>query len=102
MKLEAEILVRQYYEQEPKDFSDFDFQEFKKICYTPFDFVKEQMSNDDLPVIRLKYFGTFLVYPKRASGMLKILEERYKFNKVSRDEFLRIKEMIKKFLKNES
>jgi hypothetical protein len=102
MKLDAEILTRQYYETVQDQYPDIDFEEFKKICYNPFEYTKEEMAGSELPVIRLKYFGTFLVYPKRAEAMLNNLKERFRYNKVDKRVFFKQKEMIENFLANES
>ena len=36
------------------------------------------MESGELPQIHLKYFGTFIVYPKRAKAQLIVLKERFK------------------------
>ena len=94
MKLEAEAVVKEYYESVRHNYPDISFEEFKKICYAPFEFTRKQMENDRLPVIRLKYFGTFMVYPKRAKGLLKDLGKK----KVKDKEFFRIRDMLESFL----
>lgn len=98
MRLDAELLVKQYYEKVKDQYPDLDFQEFKNICYAPFKFLKQEMSSDQLPVIRFKYFGTFIVYPKRAKYLLKQAEERHRKGTLSHTEFLRIRKMINDFL----
>ena len=101
MKLDAEILLKQYYEKVKDNYPSVSYEEFKKICYSPFEFVKQEISSGELPVIRLKYFGTFLVYPKRAEGLLKKLENMYQYNKISEEKYLKYKKMIINYL-NES
>lgn len=100
MKLDAEILARQYYETVQHKYPDISFEEFKKICYNPFNYVKQEMASGELPVIRLKYFGTFLVYPKRALSMLNNMKQRFKFGKIGKNEFFKKKEMIETFLED--
>ena len=59
------------------------------------------MENGELSEVRFKYFGTFQVYPGRAVNLLNNLKERFRFNKVGKEEFFRIKTMLEKFI-NES
>ena len=59
------------------------------------------MENGELSEVRFKYFGTFQVYPGRAKNLLVNLKERFRFNKVGKEEFFRIKTMLEKFI-NES
>ncbi len=98
MKIDSNILIKQYYEEVSHKYPELSFEEFKEICKRPFEFTKEQMQSGELPVIRLKYFGTFLVYPKRASFLLKRIMERKRYNKIGIKEFNQKKEMLEKFL----
>jgi len=74
----------------------------KDICYGPWRFLKSEMENGELSEVRFKYFGTFQVYEGRAINMLENIKERFKFNKIKKEEYFRIKNMLTKFLtKNE-
>lgn len=101
MKIDSSILIKQYYEEVAEQYPELSFEEFKEICKQPFQFLKDEMEKGELPTIRLKYLGTFLVYPKRAEHLRKKVIDRDKYNKIGKKEFSRIKTMLDKFLDNE-
>jgi hypothetical protein len=72
----------------------------REVCSGPWAYLKQQMENGHLPTIRFKYFGTFVVYPKRAIMLLKKLRDRYKQQKDAPERFLKKESMIKEFLDN--
>ena len=98
MKLDSEIAIKQYYEEVKHLYPHVTFDQFKEVCKAPFDYTKVQMASGELPVIRLKYLGTFLVYPKRAEAFLRRLTERFKYHKIDRTYFFKVKSMIDSFL----
>lgn len=102
-KLDSDIAIQQYYEEVKHLYPHVTFEQFKEVCKGPFDYTKVQMASGELPVIRLKYLGTFLVYPKRAEALLRRLKERFRFHKIDKTYFFRMKEMLDNFLeRNES
>ena len=101
MKLESDKLVIEFHTKMLSRFPGITQEQAKDICYGPWKFLKEEMENGELSEVRFKYFGTFQVYPGRAINLLNNLKERFRFNKVSKDEFFRIKNMLEKFI-NES
>ena len=101
MKIDSNILIRQYWDEVKDNYPDMDFEEFKAVCKRPFEYTKEQMESGELPTIRLKYFGTFLVYPKRARSALATVINMNKYKKIAKSEFERISTMLNKYLENE-
>lgn len=101
MKLESDKLVIEFHTKMLSRFPGITQEQAKDICYGPWKFLKEEMENGELSEVRFKYFGTFQVYPGRAINLLNNLKERFRFNKVSKDEFFRIKNMLEKFINNE-
>ena len=101
MKLESDKLVIEFYNKMSSEFPDITLEQAKDICYGPWKFLKEEMQNGELSEVRFKYFGTFQVYPGRAVNLLNNLKERFRFNKVGKEEFFRIKTILEKFI-NES
>lgn len=101
MKLESDKLVIEFHTKMLSRFPGITQEQAKDICYGPWKFLKEEMENGELSEVRFKYFGTFQVYPGRAINLLNNLKERFRFNKVSKDEFFRIKTMLEKFINNE-
>lgn len=78
MKLDNQILIEQYYEKIKENYPDLSFDELKKIVSAPFSFLKQEMASPELPTIRLKYFGTFVVYEGRAKYILERTEESFR------------------------
>lgn len=101
MKLESDKLVIEFHTKMLSRFPGITQEQAKDICYGPWKFLKEEMENGELSEVRFKYFGTFQVYPGRAVNLLNNLKERFRFNKVSKDEFFKIKTMLEKFINNE-
>ena len=102
MKLESDKLVTEFYNKKSSKFPGITQEQAKDICYGPWKFLKQEMENGELSEVRFKYFGTFQVYPGRAVNLLNNLKERFRFNKVGKEEFFRIKTMLEKFINNEN
>lgn len=80
--------ITQYFE-EVKDLYDLDYEHFKKICLTPFVFVKSIISSGVLRNIRLQYFGVFEVSPSRVKYSKKTLERNYKAGVIPEERYNR-------------
>jgi hypothetical protein len=98
MKLTSEELVEEFYNLNKDKFPDITLEQAKDICYGPWRFLKKEMESGELSEVRFKYFGSFQVYPGRAKNMLENIKERFKFNKINKEEFFRIKTMLEKFI----
>lgn len=102
MKRTSEELITEFHKKMASQFPDIDFEQAKDICSGPWKFLKEQMENGELEEVRFKYFGTFQVYPNRAKHLLVKLKERFRFNKIDKADYFRIKTMLEKFINGES
>lgn len=102
MKLDSDKLVIEFHKDMQEKFPGITSEQAKDICYGPWKFLKEEMQNGELSEVRFKYFGTFQVYPGRVKNMLIKLKERFRFNKIDKKEYFRIKDMLDKFINNES
>lgn len=100
MKLSSEELIEEFYQQEKSKYPGLTKQQFKDICFGPWEFFKEEMKSGELPEIRFKYFGVFKVYEGRAKNLLNTLEKNFKENKITDKRYTRIKTMITNFLNN--
>jgi len=98
MKLTNDDLIVEFHKKMSEKYSDISLEQAKDICYGPWRFLKAEMENGELQEVRFKYFGTFQVYPGRAKNMLVKLKERFRFNKIARTEYYRIKTMLDKFM----
>ena len=100
-KLENEELLKEFHALKQLEFPGIDIKQAKEIVDTPWRYLKQLMEGGDLLGMRMKYFGTFRVYLGRAKHMLEHNKERFKLNKISKEEFYRIKNMLEKYIKNE-
>lgn len=97
-KLDNQILIEEYYKQVEREFPEIDLAEVKRIVSAPYSFLKEQMAADELPTIRFKYFGTFLVYEERARYILERTERSMLKGTITKELYEHRKTMINEFL----
>jgi hypothetical protein len=105
MKLNHPELIQEYFESIQEQYPGLTLQQCNEICSAPFVEVRKGIESGELPTIRLKFFGTFIAYPKRVKGILKNLENLFKNHRVSPGVYFKKKEQLERFLnkvKNES
>jgi hypothetical protein len=103
MKIDTPELIQEYYQKVKHLYPDVPYEEFKLACTTPFLFARKEMESGELKTIRLKFFGTFLVYPKRAKSMLEKMKSQFQELKLDAKVFFTKKAMLEKYLeKHES
>ena len=102
MILENQDLLNEFFEKNKDKYPDISYEQFKDIVFGPWRFLKQEMENGNLETVRLKYFGTFVVYPRKASSELEKLKKRFEEGTIVHKEYFRLKAMIEKFLENES
>ena len=98
MRVTNDKLILDFHKQKEEEYPNVTLDQAKEICNSPWLFLKEEMESGELPEIRFKYFGTFQVYQGRAKNMLENLKERFRFNKVAKEEYFRIKNILENFL----
>ena len=101
MLLNNTELLNEFFEKHKEDFPDVGYDQMKDIVFGPWRFLKKEMESGELSTIRLKYFGTFIVYPRKAQSELNKLKKRFEANNIVHKEYFRLKLMIEKFLSNE-
>lgn len=74
--------IEEFYDK-VKDSYDIDYQEFKLICNTPFNFIKKITNGNILRDFRLKYFGVFKVSASKVRYYKKNLQESYSKGNIS-------------------
>jgi hypothetical protein len=57
------------------------------------------MESGDFPVIRLQFFGTFLVYPKRVKAILAKYVEDFQRAHIAPEIFFKRRKQLEKYLK---
>jgi len=102
MILSNKELIEEFYELNKDKYPGLSLEQFKEICHAPWRYMKHEIESGELSEIRLKYFGVFRVYPGRAEKMLENLKTRFSKQQIEPKEYFRLKEMLEKFLKDES
>jgi len=98
MKIDNQILIQEYYKRVQEKYPHLTFDEVKLICVTPFTYTRQEMESGNLKTIRLKYLGTFLVYPKRVQGLIVTMARLFKELKVDAKVYFKKKAIIDKYL----
>ena len=98
MKLENQDLLNEFFEKERASFPQVNYDQVKDIVSGPWNHLKKTMIDGELEEMRIKYFGNFIVYPKKAESSLAKLEVKYKEGVIVEKDYIRIKTMINKFL----
>lgn len=101
MKLENAELLKEFFDRHGDKYPGLSAEQVKECCSTPYVYTKKEIESGRLPTIRLKYFGTFLVYPKRATSILIRMGEQFKALKVSAKYYFEKKAILENFLDNE-
>lgn len=91
-------LIEEYFELIREQYPGLSLQQCNEICSAPFIEVRKGIESGDLPTIRLKFFGTFIAYPKRVKGILKNYENLFKNYKITPSTYFKKKEQLEKFL----
>jgi tRNA-dihydrouridine synthase len=91
-------LFEAFYLMKKYEYPHLSFEQFKEIVSTPWLYTKQQMESGELPQIKLKFFGKFKVYPKKAMFELSQLDERLEKNLITPEQHKEFKEMIEKYL----
>lgn len=97
-RIDSPTLLKEFYEKNKDNYPHISLEQMKECCSTQFLYVRKQIEGGELPVIRLKYFGTFVVFQKRAIHMKKVLEDGFKRLLIEPKYYFTKKEMLEKFL----
>lgn len=101
MKLLSADLLEEFYIGQKELYPDLTLEDFKKICFAPWEMLKHEIETGSLEEVRLKYFGVFKIYKGRAKSMLKITEDNYKKNYITKERYERLTEKLKDFIEKE-
>lgn len=99
MKLLHPDLVHEYYEYVKQTYPHLTLEQINQICSAPFIEARKGIESGEFPTTRLKFFGTFVVYPKRAEYYLKVYEKMFKEHRITPVNYFKKKEQFEKFLK---
>ena len=93
-------LIEEFYEEVKYIYPDLSINEFRIICNSPFNFVKQVINRGTLRNVRFQYFGVFEVMPSRVKYSLKTLEENFKENKITEERYNKRKEILEAYEKS--
>lgn len=99
MKLTHEELFEEFYQQERNKYPGLPKDQFKIICTSPWEFLKQEIKSGALNTIRFKYFGVFQVYPGRAKAQLKKLDRLLEEGQMTEKRHKEVKVMLNRYLK---
>lgn len=98
MKLTNQELYNEFFKEITSSFPGLTRNEVDQICNSPFKHLKNTMEGDEICEIRLKYFGSFLVYPRKAKYELDQLDSRLEKNIISQAQYDKYKKMLENYL----
>jgi hypothetical protein len=98
MRLQHADLVEEYYESIKDKYPNLTLKQCNEIVSASFIEARKGIESGEFPTIRLKYFGTFVAYPKRVASILKGYEVMFKEHRITPFNFFKKKEMLEKYL----
>ena len=99
MKSSEETIIE--YVRSIKDkYPDYTEQQLISACKAPFKVIASEMKNKTLRDVRVKYLGTFCVFPGRAKGILKQTKKAFEQGKLSKEFYEDVLLATDKYLKN--
>ena len=90
-------LIEEFYEETKHLYPNLSISEYRIICNSPFNFVKQVINRGILKNIRFQYFGVFEVMPSRVKYSLKTLENNYKTGKITEERYNKRKEILEAY-----
>lgn len=87
MKLQTTVLIQKFTEVISNEYPDLTDKEINDIVRSQYEAYSEHIASGNLPVIRAKYFGTFIPYVNRVKGMQKKLIDRFNKGNIDEEKF---------------
>lgn len=87
MALEGRDLMEEYYNQVRDKYPDISFEKFVAVCRAPFLFFRKQMESPDFPLIHVKYFGKFVVWPGNAKKIIDLMGIFLRNGKLTQEQY---------------
>lgn len=85
---ETDDLISEYFEREAHKYG-LPLEHVKLICKVPFYYFKKAMALAELPIIHIKYFGKFLIFPSKAKGIIRAVTEMFQRQELTEEEFIK-------------
>ena len=98
MRLLHPDLVQEYFDSIKDSHPELTLSQCNEIVSDPFVEVRKGIESGEFPTTSLKFFVTFVVYPKRAQYYLKVYEKMFKEHKITPVNYFKKKEQLEKYL----
>lgn len=69
-------MIKMYYEEVKEQYPDLTFEEFKKVCKSPFLAIIEWMKDPWLPWIKIKFLGQIKPFEGTVLDRIKVIKNR--------------------------
>lgn len=87
MAIENRDLIEEYFNQIKTKYSWLSLEECLTICRTPFLFFRKQMESPDFPLVHVKYFGKFVVWPGSAKKVLHLIQMMWQNGRLTEEQY---------------
>jgi hypothetical protein len=78
---------------------EIEFDKLKEVLSSPWFYLHQQFESEDYFKIRYKYFGVFVIYPKRIKELMKTNEEFFESGRRNEKQYLKMKRNLENHLK---
>jgi hypothetical protein len=87
MAIESRDLIEEYYKTVKDKYPDLSFEKFAIICKAPFIFFKKAIESPDFPLIHVKYFCKFVVWPGNAKKIIELMKIFLRSGRLTQEQF---------------
>jgi nucleoid DNA-binding protein len=101
MEFSNSDLFEAFYLQNEDRLKDLDLEDVKEIIQGPWKHLVKSMESEELPSVRLKYFGTFKVPISRAKDQMKRNVKRLESGAISQEDFNKYQEVLQNYINEE-
>jgi len=98
MKIDNPELQKEFYELVKRDYPTMTPEEIRECTSFQYQHTRNNIQGGKLPVIRLTYFGTFLVLRGRAEGTLVTMKRKFEELKMDGKDYFKYKNQLELFL----
>jgi hypothetical protein len=98
--MDNERAIKEYWNEVKHKYPDMTFDDFRKICKSPFEYFKRCIANGEFPRILVKYMGKFKIFKGKVKNLM--TDNQLKFERGYRDEidYEKFKIQLAEHLKN--
>lgn len=100
MAIESKDLIEEYFQQIKTKYPWLSFEECMRICRAPFLFFRKQMESPDFPLVHVKYFGKFVVWPGNAKKIIDLMGIFLRSGRVTQEQYDERTKDLKAYIQN--